>query len=174
MTCNVLHTEHIKVTVLCKEASPPSAAHVRAYLTAVHGEPSITQPPPSEGEEELHSPASNPHLQERTPQHLQADLGDLVGEDLYKLREDLCWKVMLHELNIPPEVLHQHHGGIQQVIGVLIRMIRRSPFQKGEGGFLQSNHFYLLPLHNQMKDGLLRDHLLNPGLLLSLIQTWGT
>ena len=74
----------------------------------------------------------------------------------------------------PPEVLHQCHGGIQQVTGVLMRITRRSPFQKGEGGFLQNNHFDLLSLHNQMEDGLLRNHLLNPQLMLRLIQMRGT
>ena len=35
--------------------SPPSATHMRAYMAVVNGEPSGTQPPPSDGEEEPHS-----------------------------------------------------------------------------------------------------------------------
>ena len=55
----------IKVMVLHEEAiviraSPPSAAHVRAYMAVVGGEPSRPQPPPSEGEEEVHLPTGNP------------------------------------------------------------------------------------------------------------------
>ena len=40
----VLHEEAIAI-----QASAPSKTHVRAYMAAVGGEPSRTQPPPSEG-----------------------------------------------------------------------------------------------------------------------------
>ena len=97
----------IKATVLCEEAiairvSPPSATHVRVYMAMVGGEPSRTQLPPSEGEEELHLPAGNPHLGGGTPQHFQADLGDLADDELCQLMEDLCWEVALCELNASP------------------------------------------------------------------------
>ena len=54
--------------------SPPSAAHVRAHMVMVSGEPSGTQPLPSNGEEEPQSHSGNPHPGGRTPQHFQANL----------------------------------------------------------------------------------------------------
>ena len=60
----------IKVTVLCEEAiairvSPPSTTHMMACMAMVGGEPSRTQPLPSDDEEELHSPTGNlTHLRE--------------------------------------------------------------------------------------------------------------
>ena len=60
---NMQHATHgaIKATVLHDEAiavrtSAPSEAQVRAYMIAVDREPSGTQPPPLEGEGEVHSP----------------------------------------------------------------------------------------------------------------------
>ena len=73
----MLHDEAIRV-----RTSPPSATHVRAYMAAVNGEPSGIQPPPSSGEEEPHLSPSNSHLGGRTPQHLQANLGDLTDNEL--------------------------------------------------------------------------------------------
>ena len=46
-------------------------------------------------------------------------------------------------------------------------MTRRSPFQEGEGGFPQSNHFDLLPQHNQVKGRNPEDNLLTPAPLQS-------
>ena len=74
----------------------------------------------------------------------------------------------------PPEVLHQCLGETQQGAGIPMWMTRRSPFQEGEGGFPQDNHSNLLPPHGQMEDGLPRDHIPNPQILLSLMQTCGT
>ena len=96
----------IKAMVLCAEAiamraSPPSAAHVRAYMSVVGEEPSRPQPPPSQGEEEAHWPAGNPQPSGRTLQHLQVDLGDLVDNELCQLMKDLCQVVALCELNAP-------------------------------------------------------------------------
>ena len=65
----VLHEEAIAVRV-----SPPSTTHMRAYMAVVGVEPSRTQPPLSNGEEELHSPAGNPHLGGGILQCLQVDL----------------------------------------------------------------------------------------------------
>ena len=93
----VLHEEAIAV-----KASPPCTAHVRAYMAVVGGEPSRTQPLPSKGEVELHLPTGNAHLGGGTLQHLQADLGDLVDDELHQLMEDLHWEVTLHELNTSP------------------------------------------------------------------------
>ena len=73
----------------------------------------------------------------------------------------------------PQEVLHQHFGETHQGAGILMQMTRRSPFQEGEDGFPLDNHPHPLALHDQMEDGLLRDHLLNPQFLLNLIQMWG-
>ena len=98
----------MKALMLCDEAirvrtSPLSATHVRAYMAAVNGEPSGTQPPPSDGQGESHSSHSNPHPGGRTPQQLQANLGDLTDDELWQLMGDLCWEVALWELNAPPE-----------------------------------------------------------------------
>ena len=73
----------VKASMLQKEAikvrtSPPSATHVRAYMEAVNGETSSTQPPPSDREEEPCLSPRNPHPGGWTPQQLQANLGDLV------------------------------------------------------------------------------------------------
>ena len=62
MECGVikamtLHDESIRV-----RTSPPSATHVWAYMAAVGREPSGTQPPPSNGEEEPHLSPINPTL----------------------------------------------------------------------------------------------------------------
>ena len=72
-----LHEEAIRV-----RTSPPSATHVWAYMTAVTGEPSGAQLPHSNGEEELHLSPSNPHLGGGTPQHVQANLGNLTDKKL--------------------------------------------------------------------------------------------
>ena len=67
MACGVvkastLHDEAIRV-----RTSPPSATHMRAYMAVVGGEPSGTQPPPSDGEEEPNLSPSNYHPGGRTP-----------------------------------------------------------------------------------------------------------
>ena len=104
---SMLHDEAIRV-----RTSPPSATHVRVYMAAVGGEPSSTQPLPSNGEEEPHLSPSNPHPGGRTPQHLQANLGDLADNELCQLMEDLCWEVALQELNAPHRNPYQHLGEI--------------------------------------------------------------
>ena len=53
----------------------------------------------------------------------------------------------------PPETHHQHLGEILWETGILMLMTGRSPFWEGEGGFPQSSHFDLLPLHNRMEGG---------------------
>ena len=138
----------VKASMLCKEdirvrTSPPSATHVRAYIASINGEPSSTQPPPSNGEDEPNSSTSNPHVGGRTPQQLQANLGDLADDEWKQLMEDLHREVTLQELNAPPETHHQQLGEILWKTGILMWMTGRSPFQ-GEGGFPRSNHFDLL------------------------------
>ena len=51
----MLHDEAIRV-----RTSKPSTTHMRAYMTAVTGEPSGIQPLPSDGEAEPHTSPSNP------------------------------------------------------------------------------------------------------------------
>ena len=76
--------------------------------------------------------------------------------------EDLYREVCLQELNTLPEAHHQHLGEILWEMGILMWMTGRSPFQEGEGGLPQSNHFDLLPLHNQMEGGTPEANLLSP------------
>ena len=77
----------VKALALCEEAirvrtSPPSTAHVQDYMATVTWEPSGTQAPPSDDEEEPHLSPSNPHPGRRTLQQLQANLGDLMDNEL--------------------------------------------------------------------------------------------
>ena len=153
----MLHNESIRV-----RTSPLSAIHVRAYMVVVNEEPSGSQPLPSDREEEPHSSPSNSHPGGRTPQHLKANLGDLMDNELWQLMEELCREIALWELNSSPETHHKHLGEILWEMGILVQMTRRSPFQEGEGGFPRSNHFDPLPLHNQMEGGSLEDNLLVP------------
>ena len=51
-------------------------------MAVVNGEPSGTQLPTSEGEEEPQLSPSDPHLGGRTPHQLQANLGDLADDEL--------------------------------------------------------------------------------------------
>ena len=97
----------VKVMTLCDEAirvrtSPPSSNHMRVYMAVVTGKPSGIQPPPSNGEEEPHTSPSNPHLGGRSPQHLKANLGNLRGNELQQLMEELCREITLWELNATP------------------------------------------------------------------------
>ena len=94
----MLHDEAMKV-----RTSPPSSAHVRAYMAVVNGEPSSTQPLPSDREEEPHLSPINPHPGGRTLQHLEASLGDLMDNQFWQLMEELCMEIALQELNAPPE-----------------------------------------------------------------------
>ena len=152
----VLHNEPIAVG-----AATLSEAHVWAYMTMMGGE-------------EPHSVTDNSHSGGETLHCLQAERGNLEDHELHQLLEDLCWEVTLHELNAPPEALHQCLGETHQGAGILMSMTGRSPFQEGKGGFPWDTHPHPLPLCDQMEDGFLRDHLLNPQLLLSLMQRWGT
>ena len=92
MKALTLHDETIRV-----RTSPTSGTHVRAYMAEVGGEPSGMQPLPSNREEKSHLSPGNPHPGGRTSQHLQANLGDLAGNELHQLKEDLCWEAALQE-----------------------------------------------------------------------------
>ena len=135
----------------------PSENHVKAYIVAVGGDSSKLQSPPSEEEGESHSPHDNPHPSREMPHCLQAELGYLTNHELHQLMEDLCEEIALCELNAPPAALYQHLGDTHQGTEMP-----------------QDNHPHLLPLHDQMEDGFLRDHLHCPHFLLNQIQTWGT
>ena len=92
-----LHEEAITI-----RASPPSATHMRAYMVGADGEPSgAPHPNPDREGNPQHSP-HDCHLGGSTPCQLQANLGDLAGDELWQLMEDLCQEVTLRELNIPP------------------------------------------------------------------------
>ena len=126
----------MKASMLCEGAirvrtSQPSAAHMRAYMAAITGEPSSAQPLLSDGEEEPHFPHGSPHPGGRTLQHLQANLGGLTDNELQQLMEELCREITLWELNAPH---HKHLGEILWEMGILMWMNRRSPFWEG-GGF---------------------------------------
>ena len=149
-----------------------SEHHIRAYITIVGGDPSKLQSPPSEGEGDAHSPTGNPHPGGGTLHCLQAELGDLVDQELHQLMEDLHQEVALCELHAPPAILNQLLGDNLQGAVILMGMTRRSPFQEGEGGFPPDNHLQLLFQHDQMEDGFLKDHLLSTQGLLLQIQMW--
>ena len=90
----------VKAMTLCDGAirvrtSQPSTTYVRAYMTAVTGEPSSIQPSPSDGEDEPHTSPSNPHTGGRTLQHLQANLEDLADNELQQLMEEHCREITL-------------------------------------------------------------------------------
>ena len=132
----------LKALTLCDETikvqtSPPSAAHMWAYMAVVNGKLSGTQPLPSNGEEGHHLSPSNPHPGGRTPQHLQANFGDVTDNELWQLMEELCREIALWELNAPPESHHKHLGGILWEMGILMQITGRSPFQEGRVGSLQ-------------------------------------
>ena len=93
-----------KAMTLCEESikfrmSPPSAAFVRTYMVVMDGEPSGTQPLAPDSEEEPQLSPSDPHLGGRTQHQLQVNLGDTK---LWQLMEDLCWDIVLREINTPP------------------------------------------------------------------------
>ena len=126
------------------------------------------------GEEELYSPAGNPHLPGGMLQHLQADLGDLTDDDLHQLMEDFCQEVALCELNAPPEALHQSLGANPIGNEDPNADDQEVTFLRGEGGFPQVNHSNLQSLHNQMGVGFPWHNLLSPQLPFNLVWTWGT
>ena len=124
MACGVikamaLHEEPIRLRI-----SPPSATIVRAFMAVRDGELSGTQPQTPNMKEEPQPSISDPHQGGRTPHQFQADLGDA---ELWQLMEDLCWEVVLRELNAPPRDPPPTPGD-QWDMGTLMWMTRRSPF----------------------------------------------
>ena len=109
----------IRATALCKEPitlrmSPPSATHVRAFIVVWDGEPSGTQPPTPDREEEPQPSPNDPHPGGRTPHQFQANFRDAK---LRQLMGDLCWEVALRELNMPPGTNCWPPGEIQWEMG---------------------------------------------------------
>ena len=120
----------IKAMASCEEPirlrmAPPSTTHVRAYIAVRDGEPSGTQPPTPDREEELKPSPSDSHPDGRTSHQIQMDLGDA---QLGQLMEDFCWEVTLRELNVSPGTYHQPPGEFQWETGTPRWMTRR-----GEG-----------------------------------------
>ena len=171
-TCGAIKAMELQEEAIAIQAVAPLETHVKAYIIAVGGDSSKLQSSPSEEEGEPHSPHDNPHPSGEMSHHLQAELGNLANHELCQLVEDLC-QITLCELNAPPAALYQCLGDTHQAAGMPKKATRRSPFQEGEDGFPWDNHLHLLPLHNQMEDGFLGDHLHCPHFLLNQIKTWG-
>ena len=72
-----LHEEPIK-----DRASPPSVAHVRALMVVIGGETSGAQHPTPDRDGNPQQSPSDCHLGGSAPHQLQANLGDLVDDEL--------------------------------------------------------------------------------------------
>ena len=138
----------IKATALHKELirlcmTPPSTAHVRAYTMVRDGEPSDTQPPIPEREEEPQPSPSDPHPDGRTPHQFQMDLGDA---QLRQLMEDLWQEEALRELNAPPVTNHQATGDSNRPWGPQCGWPGgHLPEREGMGTKQEDNHLDPLP-----------------------------
>ena len=75
-------------------------------MVVMDEEPSGTQHPTQDREGDPQLSTNDPHLGGRTPDQLQANLGDLADNKLWKLMEDLCQEVTLRELNAPSGTHH--------------------------------------------------------------------
>ena len=106
--------------------------------------------------------------------HLQVELGNLADHELHQLVEDLHQEITLCELMAHPSSPAPTPWGPPSGSGNAEEGNQEVTFLGGEGGFPWDNHPHLLPLHDQMGDGFLRDHLHCPHFLLNQIQTWGT
>ena len=155
-------------------AVAPSVTHVKAYIMTVHGDHSKPNLHPQKRRE-------NPTHHMITPTQV-GKLCIISKQSLTTLLIMNCislWRISVRRLHsmswtCPPEALHQCLGDTHQGARMPKRVTRRSHFWEGEGRFPQDNHPHLLPLHDQMEDGFLRDHLHHPNLLLNQIQAWGT
>ena len=104
--CGAIKAMPLHMETITIRASAPSAAYVRAYMAVVGGEPSRPQPPPSEGEEEVHLATGNPSQVGELHNVSKQTLGTLADDKLHQLMEDLCQEAALCELNVPPRILH--------------------------------------------------------------------
>ena len=162
MKASMLQEEAIRVKTF-----PPSAAHMHAYIAAVNGEPSGAQPPPSDEEEEPHSSLSNPHPGGRTPQHLQANLGDLADNELWQLMEDLHGEVALWELNMLPRNPTNTLAQSCRKWGSWYRWQGGHLSKRGEGGFPRPTILTSCPCTTRWREGAQKTtssppHLFNP------------
>ena len=160
----------VKAMVLCEEAiavraSPPSATHMRAYMATVGGEPSRTQPPSSEGEEELQLPAGNPNPGGGTLQHLQADCCNLTDDELWRISTGRSHSVSWMHPQKPPT----------NAFGKPTRIWRSQ--SRWPGGHLSEGGEWV-PLGQPFQPpapaqpdggGFCQDNLLNPQLMLNLV-----
>ena len=89
MKATMLHDKPLELGL--PHLLPPTSGCIWQQL----GEPSGTQPLPSDREEEPHLSPSNPNPDGKILQHLQANLGDLADNELCQLMEDLCQEVAL-------------------------------------------------------------------------------
>ena len=83
-----LHKEPIRL-----HTSPPSTAHLRAYIAGRDGQLLGAQSLTPDREEITQSPPSNPHPDGTAPCQFHMDLGDLGDAQLRQLMEDLWQKV---------------------------------------------------------------------------------
>ena len=172
-SCGAIEATELQDKPIAIWTMAPLEHHIRAYIAIVGGDPSKPQSPPSEGEGESHSPTHNPHLGERTLHCLQVEIGNLTHQELHQLMEDLCQEITLHNLHTPtsnpqptpwgePSGSRNPNGDDQKVT-----------FPRRGGWVPQDNHPHLQPQCDQMEGEFLRDHLLNPQILLCQIQMWG-
>ena len=133
------------VTEFCDEAiMVQTMALLEAHITAFT---SVWHSKPTSGDRELHTPPEQTPPSEGTPCHLYAQLGDLNDNELQQIISDLLQEIAQCKLTVPPRNPLQMNGYTHQAVEGLRRMIRRSPFQEGEGGVhwgsppqFQSNH----------------------------------
>ena len=134
MECGVMRALMLHDKAIKARTSPLSATHVRTYMAVVNGDPSGTQCPPSNGEEEPHSSPSDPHPGGRTLQQLQANHRDLADDELQQLMEDLCQEVTLWKLNAPPDTPFNTLRKTCRKWGSWCRWLGGHLSEKGRGG----------------------------------------
>ena len=117
-----LHDEAITVKTMA-----PTEAHMSAYATVWH-------PKPSKGGGRPHTPPQQTPTGGETPCHRHAELSDLDNHKLHQLMTDLSQEYVQCGLVVPPSCPLQMTGHAHQAAKSPKRMIKRSPFQEGEGG----------------------------------------
>ena len=127
---------------------------------------------PTLGDGEPHTPPQQTPPSEGTPHCLQAELGDLNDNELQQLIKDLTQEIVQCKLTVPPATPLQMNGYAHQAVESPRRMIRRSPFQEGEGGVHQGNRPQFQS--NQLGERFPLDHPSNCHDLHQQDQTWGS
>ena len=105
----------------------PMEAHIASFTMVWHSKPTI-------GDGEPHTPPQQTPPSGGTPHHLHVELDGLNDQELWQLIEDLTEEIVQCELTVPPSNPLQMNGYAHWALESLRRMIRRSPFQEGEGG----------------------------------------